>query len=119
MTTQQIKQNETWKNYAFAAIVLIAVVSWATPLSAVGQGATSMVIGSILIGLNLFRRQNGVEMSKGSFFVGAFLLSAGWLEASPLYFQLGPEAQVVPTILPLIGLMVLANAIFKKLQANG
>ena len=117
MTTNQIKQNESWKNIAVGAILLIIIISWATPLTTWGQGMTTLFIGAILIGLNLVRRQNGIEMGKSSFMIGAFLMAAGFTEASPFYFQIGGEATIIPTILPLAGLMILANALFNKLQA--
>ena len=117
MTTNQTKQNDTWKNIAFGAILLIIIASWATPLTTWGQGMTTLLIGAILIGLNLARRQNGIDMSKSSFMIGAFLMAAGYIETSPFYFQIGGEATIIPTIIPLAGLLLLANTLFKKLQA--
>ena len=118
MTANQIKQNESWKNIAFGAILLIVIGSWATPLTTWGQGMTTLLIGAILVGLNLVRRQNGIEMGKSSFLIGSFLMATGFVEASPFYFQIGGEATIIPTIIPVIGLMIAANALFSKLQAN-
>ena len=108
MTNTTTLKNESLdkklKDNAFMAFIAIVAISWA---GYIGDGTSNMLLGSILIGLNLVRRSYGIEMSKSSYLIGAFLFSMVALAGATLYN---------PIWLPLGGMMLAALAIYNGLQ---
>ena len=105
-TVKNSTLDKQFKNIAFISFVAVCAISWSGFMS---DGFSDILLGVILIGLNLTRRANGIEMGKVSFLIGAFFISMGLLDGATLYN---------PEILPLAGLMIAGYAIFNSLQKN-
>lgn len=103
--------NETAKEKAFILILGIIAFTWVTgafDLSVAPQ-ITEYAVGAILIGINLFRHVNQIEMSKFTWLVGSYIIISAFLDGATLYN---------PSILPLVGLMAAAYGIFNVLESR-
>jgi len=93
--------------------ILLGLVWFASTLYSIDTGAWVAVgVGLILMAINVTRLNVGIKISKFSLFIGvlAFALGAAGI--------IGYSLELVPTIIILIGLFIVAEALQKVTQNN-
>ncbi len=104
---QKTANNKVYDAVAWGAFIVLLGVGWATSIAY--QISTTVYIalgvGVILIALNLARRFTAIKISKFSLFVGLIALA---LSCSGI---VGYELPFIPTLIVLVGLFVVAEAV--------
>jgi hypothetical protein len=109
--TEKIQTNKVLDAISWGVFIVLLGVGWI--VSSYYQMETGVYValgvGLILIALNLSRREMGISISKFSLFIGLLALA---LAGSGIA---GFEMPFTPTVIVLIGLFIVAEAIQKTL----
>ena len=104
--------NRTLDSLSWGLFIILIGVGWYVGATyEMDTGAyIALGVGLILVGLNLTRNQIGIKISKLSLFVGLVALAIG------VAGVLGYALDLVLTVIILIGLFIIAEAIEKMLK---
>ncbi len=104
--------NRTLDSLSWGLFIVLIGVGWYVGAAyGIDTGAyIALGVGLILVGLNLTRNQIGIKISKFSLFVGLVALAIG------VAGVLGYALDLVLTVIILIGLFIIAEAIEKMLK---
>ncbi len=104
---QKTAKNKIYDAVAWGAFIMLLGVGWITAVAY--QVSTTVYIalgvGIILVALNLARHFSAIKVSKFSLFIGLIALA---LSGSGI---VGYELPFIPTLIVLIGLFVVAEAV--------
>jgi hypothetical protein len=106
---EKASRNKVFNAVAWGAFILLVGVGWLA--SSIYQVSTTIYIaigaGAILIALNLARWRMHISISKFSLFIGLILLALSGPGIA------GFEMPFIPTLIALIGLFIVAEALQK------
>ncbi|MCW4055139.1 MAG: hypothetical protein NWE84_09540 [Candidatus Bathyarchaeota archaeon] len=104
--------NRTLDNLSWGLFIILIGIGWYVGATyEIDTGAyIALGVGLILLGLNLTRNQIGIKISKLSLFVGLVALAIG------VAGILGYALDLFLTVIILIGLFIIAEAIEKMLK---
>ncbi|HLN90016.1 MAG TPA: hypothetical protein VK253_08120 [Candidatus Binatia bacterium] len=111
---EKTQKNKTLDGIAWGVFIVLLGAGWTvSAYYNVGTGTyVAFGVGVILIALNLSRRALGIAISKFSLFIGllAFALAGTGIA--------GFEMPFIPTVIVLVGLFIVAEAIQKTFIKN-
>ena len=104
--------NRTLDSLSWGLFIILIGVGWYVGAAyEIDTGAyIALGVGLILVGLNLARNQIGISISKFSLFVGLVALAIG------VAGVLGYSLDLILTVIILIGLFIIGEAIEKMLK---
>jgi uncharacterized protein YacL len=108
---EEKSKNKVFDAIAWGAFIILLGIGWLTSTYyQVDTGVyVALGVGCILVVLNLARRMTGISVSKFSLFIGLLVLA---LSGSGL---LGFAMPFIPTVIVLIGLFIVAEAMQKAI----
>jgi hypothetical protein len=119
MTTQNMPATNAQESERSMLNRRLEAIGWALFLIMIGgiglvpdamvpEGTWLIGVGLIMLGLNLARYLNDIQMSSGTLFLGVLALIAGVASV------LGVDLPIFPIVLILLGLSALSKAFFAK-----
>jgi len=105
-------ENRTLDSLSWGLFIILIGVGWYVGTAyEIDTGAyIALGVGLILVGLNITRNQIGINISKFSLFVGLVALAIG------VAGVLGYSLDLILTVIILIGLFIIGEAIEKMLK---